>query len=242
MITEYRSADWQDYIMDWRGDPHPTMEDLTDEVAEIDRALSALQSCGVLEHIEYDKEKFLSHRRAIREKFDIPWTGISPRMQRLLYSVNAIAQPDVMVAMGVFCGNTFISNAGASLGPGACYRASRLVGIEIIADEAERACRNIKTIDPKGQAEILAADGAVWLEEYDGLIDLLYIDANGSYEKIIKAAEGKLHNGSLVVAHNSVNQAAELSGYLLYVRDPAHSSVSINMIVDDQGLEISVWH
>ena len=120
--------------MDWRGDPHPVMEAPEDEVAEIDRALGALVSAGVIDHAGYDKEKFLAHRRTVKERFDIPWTGISPRMQRLLYGINAIVQPDVMVAMGVFCGNTFISNAGAAIGPGAAYKASKLVGIEIKAD------------------------------------------------------------------------------------------------------------
>ena len=40
---------------------------------------------------------------------------------------------------GVFCGNTFISNAGAAVGPGACYQARSLVGVEIKPAEAERA-------------------------------------------------------------------------------------------------------
>ena len=32
------------------------------------------------------------------------------RMQRLLYAVNAILEPQNMIAAGVFCGNTFISS------------------------------------------------------------------------------------------------------------------------------------
>jgi hypothetical protein len=36
-----------------------------------------------------------------------------------------------MIAAGIFCGNTFISNAGAAVGPGACYTARELVGLEV---------------------------------------------------------------------------------------------------------------
>ena len=227
--------------MDWQGDPHPLMEAPEDEVAEIDRALRALVDQGILEHPRYSLDLFLAHRQAVRERFDIPWTGISPRMQRLLYAFNAIARPDVMVAMGVFCGNTFISNAGAALGPGGCYDARRLVGIEIVGPEAERARRNVATVDPDRKAEIIAIDGVDWLRNESGAIDLLYIDADGSYLKIIEAAEGKLRPGSLVLAHNSVNLYDELAEYLSFVRDPSHSTISMNMIIDDQGLEVSLW-
>ena len=241
MVAEYRSSDCESYIMDWHGDPHPRMEAPEDEIVEIDAALSALVDRGALAHRSYDRDLFLAHRQAVRERFEIPWTGISPRMQRLLYAINAIVRPQVMVAMGVFCGNTFISNAGAAIGPGACYDARRLVGIEIIEAEADRARRNVATVDPDGKAEILGIDGVAWLGGYDGLIDLLYIDADGSYMKIMQAALGKLRPGSLVLAHNSVNLYDELAEYLRFVRDPARSSVSMNMVVDDQGLEVSLW-
>ena len=48
-----------------------------------------------------------------------------------------------------------------------------------------------------------------------------------------------LRPGSLVLAHNSVNAASSMLDYLEYVRDPAHFT-SVNMIVDDQGLEVSI--
>ena len=242
MAQEYRSSDWSTYVMDWRGDPHPVMEPPDEEVAEIDRALKALADYGILPNARYDKERFLAHRQAVRARFEIPWTGISPRMQRLLYAINAIARPPVMVAIGVFCGNTFISNAGAAIGPGASYRAKRLVGIEINTKEADRARRNVATIDEEGEAEIIGMDGVTWLEDYDGTIDLLYIDADGAYRSIIEeASRGALRAGSLVLAHNSVNQESELADYLAFVRDPRNSVESVNMIVDDQGLEVTLW-
>ena len=188
-----------------------------------------------------------AHRAAVRENFDIPWTAITPRMQRLLYAVNAIAQPAVMVAVGVFCGNTFISNAGAAVGPGAYYQAERLVGLEIRPKEAERARRNVSAIDREGLAEVVSADGELWLRGYCGPIDLLYLDADGPpgrgksiYLDMLEAAWPALHAGSIVLAHNSVNSARELADYLDYVRDPARFRESVNVVVDDQGLEVSL--
>ena len=37
----------------------------------------------------------------------------------------------------MFCGNTFISNAGAAVGPGAVYEATALVGLEIDPRKAQ---------------------------------------------------------------------------------------------------------
>jgi len=242
MIREYKADDWSDYKMDWKGDPHPTMEPLEREVEVVDEALAALVEAGILPHARYDKDKMLAFRAGVRENFEIPWTGISPRMQRLIYAINAVDQPRVMAAMGIFCGNTFMCNAGAAIGPGACYEAERLVGIEIKPDEAARARRNVATIDTDGRAEIIAGDGVEWLREFDGKIDLLYSDADGSYLQIVQeAASHALRPGSLVLAHNSVNLAKALSDYLEYVRNPANSAGSMNMFIDDQGLEVTLW-
>lgn len=242
MAKEYRADDWQNYIMDWWGDPHPYMEPLENEIREVHKALSALVHYGILPHSTYDHDKMQAHRESVEKHFEIPWTGISPRMQRLLYAINAIAKPNIIVAMGIFCGNTFISNAGAAIGPGACYRAARLIGIEIDPGSAELARKNIVTLDTYHQAEIITADGVRWLRAYTGIIDLLYIDADGAYLPIIKeASKGALHRGSLVLAHNSVNFSFSLASYLKYVRNPAHSIESVNMYVDDQGLEVTLW-
>jgi predicted O-methyltransferase YrrM len=260
MAYEFQAEDWQNYDMNWY-DPHRTLEPASREIAVIDQALEAMVAAGILPRTDYDECKLLAHRQAVRERFDIPWTAISPRMQRLLYAINAIAQPKTLVAVGIFCGNTFISSAGAALGPGACYHAQHLVGLEIRPDEAERARRNVATLlDPASRpvasggyvtgkgtlVEVLGADGLPWLQTYSRTIDLLYLDADGPrgigksiYLSLLHAAENKLRPGSLVLAHNSVNDARGLADYLDYVRDPRRFAQSINMVVDDQGLEVS---
>ena len=241
-VREYRTSDWREFAVDWHGAPYPRLEPEEAEIRVVAGALSALAAAGILAHTGYDEELFQSHRRHMSLTMEIPWTGIGRRMQRLIYAINAIEQPSVMVAMGVFCGNTFFCNAGAAVGPGKCHTARRLVGIEILEREAERARRNVEKSDPSGSCEILAADGVRWLAENREPIDLLYIDADGSYYDIIaEASSGSLCPGSLVLAHNSVNLAEELAPYLEYVRDPAHSIASMNIVMDDQGLEVTRW-
>ena len=247
-VVMYEAPGWIDYKVDWYK-PHQQVEPLADECTVIDAALQTLVDSQILNGRAYDKEKFLKHRKAVRDNFDIPWTAITPRMQRLLYAINAIVQPGVMVAVGVFCGNTFISNAGAAIGPGKCYDATRVVGLEIRPSEADRARRNVATLDAHGvQVDILGEDGVAWLKNYSGQIDMLYIDADGPptkgksiYLDILEAGMHGLHPGSVVLAHNSVNSVGQLARYLSFVRASGTFRASANMIVDDQGLEVSLY-
>jgi predicted O-methyltransferase YrrM len=245
MVITHEAPDWRHYRMVWHK-PHRRLEPEHVEIAVVDRALETLVRAGVLSSQVYDLDKMVAHREAVRERFDIPWTAITPRVHRLLYAVNAIRQPAVMVAIGIFCGNTFIANAGAAIGPGASYEAERLIGLEIRPHEAARARRNVATVDGDDRAEIIAADGLDWLVTFDGQIDLLYLDADGPagrgksiYLDLLTAALPALLPGSLIIAHNSLNSERELSDYLEFVRDPARFHASVNVVVDDQGVEIT---
>ena len=245
MAGEFRSSDWDTHKMDY-SDPHVRIEELDAEIATVHSALDSLIEVGIIPHREYDGEKLLAHRAAVAENFEIPWTAITHRMQRLLYAINAVRQPKHMIAAGIFCGNTFISNAGAAVGPGACYTAEECLGVEIKPDEAERAERNVRTIDPTGVAHIVAADGIEIARDYPHPIDLLYLDADGTeetgkgvYLDILRAAWDKMPAGAVICAHNSVNCADRLQRYLAFVRDESHCSASINVIFDPEGLEVS---
>jgi precorrin-6B methylase 2 len=240
LAHRHQADDWNQYQMEWR-EPHRCLEPAAREIATVDDALAALVTAGILPHADYDHEQFLAMRQAVRQHFDIPWTAITPRLQRLIYAINAIA-------VGIFCGNTFIFNGGAACGPGACYEAHRLVGIEIRPEEAQRAARNVAAIDPEGRAEIIATDGIPFLRDFDQTIDLLYLDADGTggqgksvYLDLIEAARDKLRPGSLILAHNSVNAAEQLTDYLTLVRNQHHCRTSVNVVLDDQGLEVSLW-
>jgi predicted O-methyltransferase YrrM len=246
VAVTYRSADSSRYRMNTR-QPYRELEPLEQEVAVVDRALGALRDAGVLPHTTYDQRKLLAHRDAVREHFDVPWTAITPRMERLLYAISAIAQPKTIVAAGVFCGFTFIANAGAAVGPGACYQADQLIGVEIDPEEAARAERNVRRIDPTGVARIVADDAVAFVSRFPGPIDLLYLDADGAggrgkgvYLDILEAAGDRSSTGGLILAHNSVNLADPLRHYLAFVRDAARFRESVNVIFDTEGLEVTV--
>ena len=246
MHSIFRTDDWDGYKMNYR-EPHLALEPAEREMAVVGGALEALAAAGILPHTRYDEEKFQAHRRAVRECFEIPWTAITPRMQRLLYAVNAIVRPRNMIAAGVFCGNTFISNAGAAVGPGTCYTAEGLIGVEIKPEEAARAERNVRAFDPTGVARIVAADAVDLVAAFPKPIDLLYLDADGDrgrgkgiYLEILEAGLDRLGSGSVVLAHNSVNCAAALADYLEFVRSDANMRASMNVIIDGEGLEVSV--
>jgi len=246
MSREFRSDDWDSYRMVYK-DPHRSIEPLEKEIAIVDEVLKVFKEEGILPHTDYDHEKMLAHRKAVAELFEIPWTAITHRMQRLLYAINAIIEPENMIAAGVFCGNTFISNAGAGVGPGAVYTAKNLIGVEIKPDEAERAERNVRRIDPTGVARVVAEDAVDTVTNFPDSINALYLDADGDkgrgkgiYLEILQAAYDKMPSGSVIMAHNSVNCAKRLEAYLNFVRDTANLSASVNVIFDVEGLEVSV--
>jgi len=97
-------------------------------------------------------------------------------------------------------------------------------------------------------AQIRAEDGIPLLRALDGRLDLLYLDADGSdgrgksiYLEMLDAAEHVLRPGSLLLAHNSVNCAAQMQDYLAAVRSPGRFLQSVNVAVDGEGLEVSLY-
>jgi len=246
MARTCQTDDWNRYRMDY-GRPHEVIEPIDQEIATVDGALRILCDEGILPHTRYDRAKMLAHRAAVRDLFEIPWTAITPRMQRLLYAISAIVQPATLIAAGVFCGNTFISNAGAAVGPGACYTAENLIGVEIKPDEAARAERNVRRLDPTGVARVVAADAVDVVRDLGGPIHLLYLDADGDkgrgkgiYLEILRAGLDRLPPGAVVLAHNSVNGGERIAPYLGFVRDRANMQASVNVVFDPEGLECSL--
>jgi predicted O-methyltransferase YrrM len=243
---EFKTVDWDRHKMDMKR-PFEPLEPVEAEIRIVGEALSALKGAGMLSTTGYDSAKYLAMRAAVKENFEIPWTAITPRMARLIWAINAIRRPVNMVAAGIFCGNTVICNAGAAVGPGAVYTAHALVGLEIKKNEAERAERNVRKIDPTGVARILAEDAVDFCAAWKDSIDLLYLDADGDkgrgkgiYLEITEAAWDKMPAGALLLAHNSINAAAALKDYLAWVRDGKNCRASMNMFVDGEGLEVSI--
>ena len=120
------------------------------------------------------------------------------------------------------------------------------LGVEILPDEAARAERNVRRLDPTGVARVVAADAVDVVRDFKDPIDLLYLDADGDaargkgiYLDILRAGYDRMPPGAVVLAHNSVNAAERLKDYLDFVRDQRHMRASINVIFDGEGLECS---
>jgi predicted O-methyltransferase YrrM len=246
LVLTYRTPDWNTLVMNM-GDPFRELEPPESEIAAVHGALNVLQEAGVVLSKAYDEAGFLAYRAAVAQLPETDWSAITPRMQRLLYAINAIIQPENMIAAGIFWGNTFLSNAGAAVGPGACYQARQLIGVEINPELAAKAERNVRSFDPTGVARIVADDAVNVARDFGGPIHLLYLDADGAggrgkgvYLDILEAGYEKMPKGSVVLAHNSVNAAQRLEHYLEFVRDGKHFSSSVNVIFDKEGLEVSV--
>lgn len=228
---------------------------LLDEAENIDKVVAQMRELEVLTGPgECNHTSFEALRSAVKEHFEVPWTSITPPMERLLYSISAVNQPRNIVAIGIFCGNTLIWNIGSACGPGCCYSAERLVGVEIDSEKTALARANLERIGALDSVELLAEDGHETLERVDYPVDLLYLDANGPlpgttgpstkkiYLTLLQRAYDKMPPGSLVVAHDTVPEwfVRSAGEYLDFVRDPAHFRESISVEPDKVGIEVSV--
>ena len=226
-----------------------------EEADRVDAMVSRLRDLGVVSGPgRCDHARFEALRRAVREGFQIPWTSITPPMERLLYAVAASQEAPTVVCVGVFCGNTLIWNVGAACGPGKSYDARRLVGVEIDSKSVAMAKDNFRKIGAGEGVEILAEDGHLTLDRLEGPIDLLYLDANGPlpgttapstkriYLSLLERAYAKIPHGGLVVAHDTLPAwfARDAGVYLDFVRDSANFRLSVSLEPDSEGLEVSV--
>jgi len=228
--------------------PHLTEEE------NIRIAIEEMRRYGVLpEGRDYDPSKFEALREAVRKNFRIPWTSITPPMERLLYAIAAIKRPRTIVGIGIYCGNTLVWNVGPACGSGRVYRADRLVGVDIDREAIELARENFRRIGAE-EVELLAEDGHEFLERIDHPIELLYLDAYGPlpgtngpstkliYLTLLQRAYDKIPKGGLVIAHDTLPAWFVRSArkYLEFVRDKAHFQVSLSIEPDREGLEVSM--
>lgn len=246
MRGEYWAPDVATYTMDYYN-PHEPIEALESEREQVNQCLEALREAGVISHTDYDEARLLEMRQQVADNFELPWTSISQRTQRLLYALNSIRQPKILLAAGVFCGFTYICNAGAAIGPGACYEAEELIGVEVMPEAAETAKRNVRSLGESTAVKLVAADAVEFAKSYPGAIDLLYLDVGGTTcgDKalnfdVLLACWEKLPKGALIMCHDSATYTEKLEPYLDFVRDPANCSISFNVMLDKEGLEVSV--
>lgn len=225
--------------------------DLDDEAGRVAEALDELHARGILPHTDYDGAAFERLRAAVKAQFEVPWTSITPVMERLLYALPAILQPRCLCCCGIFAGNTLIWNVGAATGPGAVYDGATVVGCEVVPEHVDQARRNLAAIG--APCDIRCQDGHETVASL-GPIDYLYLDANGPndhpderrrgkriYTTLLEAAEPYLAPGALIVAHDTVPDwfARSASCYFALCRDRTRFRHSVEVRIDEMGVEVT---
>lgn len=232
-----------------------------DERASVKRALGELADLEFLpEGASYDEAKFDELREAVHSSFEIPWTAITPPMERFLYACASSRKPERMVCIGIFCGNTLIWNvaAGTGSGPGAAYKAGRIVGVEIVPDKVRLARRNLEALNLQNAITLRCEDGHDTLDRLkkEGeLIDWLYLDADGPagagpsrgkriYVTLLEKAMPVLAPGALVLAHDTTipdfeNEDGVAHDYFHFVRDRSRFAGSVSVEIERWGIEVT---
>jgi len=220
-----------------------------DEELAIGGALDLLREHGLIdaEAGAYDRDVFLDMRKRIAA-FDGMWSSFSDVMERLVYALTAARQPEILLELGSFWGYTLAYFAGPAIGPTPEYRAERIYGVDIDVKMCEKARANFATLPNTETVTIIAGDGRDVLDQIEGPIDFLYVEAkpdDGSeflYLDLLKRYYDKLAPDAWVIAHDTTARGHldEMAEYLPWVRDPNHFQASICFDVDRYGLELSI--
>lgn len=220
-----------------------------DEEGTIEGALDLLRENGLAapEAGAYDRDVFLDMRKRIAA-FDGTWSSLSDVMERLIYALTAAKRPKVMVELGSFWGYTLAYFAGPAIGPSPEYRAERIYGVDVNEAMCGKARTNLAGLANTENVTIITGDGREVIDEIEGPIDLLYLEAkpdDGSeflYLPLLKLYYDKLAPDAWVIAHDTTARGHqdEMAEYLPWVRDPAHFRASVCFDVDRYGLELSV--
>ena len=159
---------------------------------------------------------------------------IGPRKGKVLVEVIREIKPKQILEVGTLIGYSAIL-MGKELGHDAC-----IVTIEVHADEAKTAEKNVKRAEILPTVKTIIGDAKKVIPRLRGKFDLVFIDAEKSeYRDYVRLVEGKLHKGSNLVADNAGIFADEMKEYLDYVRFSGKYG-SRYVAVGEDGLEISV--
>lgn len=212
------------------------------------RVLATLKEAGFFPAPvpEADLEAFHQFRRQVRATFHVPETSITPLMARLLFGIAHVQNPNRIVGVGTYAGNSLVWLAGPTLmGLG---RAVEVLGVDIDPAATSLAQANFAALAPGPSPIRLVTGDARQPERFVcGKVDLLYIDVddpeNGKrlYRPVLEAFLPYLAPGALVLAHDicEVKFEQDLEPYRALVRDRGRFRRTVTLKVDPFGLEVS---
>lgn len=248
MPLEHVASDWNTYRAPAGPSNIPgSATDLTDR-SVVESALAAMSRALVIRSGQVDEHRYLGFQRSTSVLMDAGPCQLSPRIQRLLYGIVAIQQPMSIVAAD--CGDAIglLICAGPALGCQPIYHAQAVTGFEPRLSEAARAERNVRNIDHHGLISIFPEDAVSGISRLGKSIDLLLLghdeipDTNRHqrYLQVLKTALPCMKPGAMVVAIGSMSASVELRQYQAFVRNTDNMSISMNVVLDHTGCEISV--
>jgi predicted O-methyltransferase YrrM len=129
-----------------------------------------------------------------------------------------------------------------NMGIGFERNGGRLVSVEIDPKRAEVTRQNLAKVGLEKTCSVITGDALQVLPGLPGQYDFLFIDAHKpDYLKYLKAVEGKLRKGAVVVADNVIVSARAMADYLEYVQSsPDYETVIIRSSMEkNDGMAIS---
>ncbi|QQG48127.1 MAG: O-methyltransferase [archaeon] len=139
---------------------------------------------------------------------------IGPKRGAFLDEVLEKHNPSTILEVGTLVGYSAIRMA-RHLKPG-----QKLTCLEVREDMARVALSNLTKAGLSDRVEILVGDAKVLIPTLKGPFDMVFLDAaKDEYIGYLRACEGLLHEGSVVVADNVLSHANEVAEYLEYVRN-----------------------
>jgi predicted O-methyltransferase YrrM len=176
---------------------------------------------------------------AAREKADAYeelYIPVSPEGGRLLYALIRASRPSVVVEFGTSFGISTIHLAAAVQDNGA----GRVISTELNAAKVTQARANLAEAGLADHVTILDGDARQTLADLDAPVGFVLLDGwKDLYLPVLRLLEPRLTPGALVLADDTISQAADMPDYLSYVRDPANGYLSITFPESD-GLEITL--
>lgn len=215
----------------------------------VEDALHFLKDHNIIDQdADYDRSAFMKLRIEVKRKFEAEWRTITPAMERIFYMLSSVKRPQRVFAGGVFWGNAFAWNIGASCGEGKVYTATSAMGVDINPDAIAKATRNMARLAGSEHITLHTSDAIKFAKETSGPFDYVYLDVGISQvEKslnydILAALYEKLSPGAWVVTHDTTHPffRNDFRKYLDFVRNREYFSESISFDFDPYGLELSI--
>lgn len=140
--------------------------------------------------------------------------SIGPVKGRILAEVVRTHRPKRILEVGALYGYSAIlmaTNSSAGV---------EILSVEKNPEHVRITRQNIKRAQMKGRIRVIQGDARKVLPELSGSFDLVFLDAEKTqYLAYLKAVEGKLPKGSVIVADNVGVFQDQMLDYLHYVRN-----------------------